>query len=348
MFLPKLRRRVSVVILLVCLSAIGYAQSDPALLKFDRVYNSDEFSPRFVGGFKWLKGGNGYARIEPSPTIKGSVDLVSYDVATNKREVLLAAEKLVPAGAEKPLAISGYEWSADNKKMLIYTNTKKVWRLNTKGDYWVLDIATGKLTKLGGDAKPSTLMFAKFSPDGTKRRVCARKRPLCRRRGDGKITRLTSDGSQTMINGTADWVNEEEFNLRDCWRWSPDSKSIAFWQFDASGIKDFILLNNTADVYPTLTRIPYPKAGNDERRGADRCCGGAGGAITWMNTPGDLRNTYIAMMDWTDNSDEMILQHFNAPAEQDAVDRRERENRRRRRQSLTEKDDAWVDVDSRR
>jgi dipeptidyl-peptidase-4 len=85
-----------------------------------------------------------------------------------KRDVLLPAEKLVPTGETKPLAINGYEWSADDKRLLIYTNSKKVWRQNTKGDYWVLDPASGKLTKLGGDAKPSTMMFAKFSPDGTR------------------------------------------------------------------------------------------------------------------------------------------------------------------------------------
>ena len=80
--------------------------------------------------------------------------------------MLIGADKLIPAGATAPLSIQGYEFSSDGKRVLIYTNSKKVWRLNTRGDYWVLDTINGKLTKLGGDAPASTLMFAKFSPQG--------------------------------------------------------------------------------------------------------------------------------------------------------------------------------------
>lgn len=338
------KKVICISLLFGSLAGFAIAQvPNPALLSLDRIYNGEEFNPKGVGGFKWLKDGNSYGKLEPSATVKEARDLVRYDVATNKRDILLPAEKLIPAGATVPLAINGYEYSSDDSRMLIYTNSKKVWRLNTRGDYWVYEIASGKLTKLGGDAKPSTLMFAKFSPDGTRVGYVRENDLYVENIADGKITRLTSDGSHTLINGTSDWVNEEELDLRDCWRWSPDSKSIAFWQFNAEGIKDFILLNNTADLYPKLTYIPYPKAGTTNAAVRVGVVSAAGGPIKWMNTPGDPRNNYIAMMDWANNSDELVLQHLNrlqntnqlmfADAGTGAV-----------RTVLTEKDEAWVDV----
>lgn len=335
------------IFLLLCLLALSaFAQStDPSLLTIDRIFNSNEFGAQGVGGFRWLKSGNAYTKIEPSATVKGGTDLVSYEAEKGTKTVLISAEKLIPKGETAPLRIAGYEWSADNQQMLIFTNTKRVWRLNTLGDYWVLDLKSWNLKKLGGNAAPSTLMFAKFSPDGKKVGFVRENNLYVEDLANGKITPLTTDGSKTLINGTSDWVNEEELGLRDCWRWSPDSQSIAYWQMDASGIKDFILINNTDELYPKLTYIPYPKAGTTNAAVRVGVVSANGGKTTWINTSNDLRNNYIAMMEWTDNSNELILQHLNrlqntnqlmiADAKTGSV-----------KTILTEKDDAWVDVDN--
>ena len=316
--------------------------TDPAWLTLDRIFSREFDSQRF-GGFRWLKTGDSFAKLEPSKTVPGAMDLISYHIETNQRAVLIPAEKLIPKGESAPLSIQGYDWSADDRQVLIYTNSQKVWRLNTRGDYWVLDVASGKLTKLGGDAKPSTLMFAKFSPDG-KRVGYVRENDLyVQNLADGKITRLTSNGSHTLINGTADWVNEEEFDLRDCWRWSPDSRSIAFWQFNAEGIEDFILVNNTTGLYPSLTRIPYPKAGTQNSAVRAGVVSADGGEIRWMKTPGDPRNTYIVSVDWTSDSKAVVLQHLNRlqnTLQLLAADATTGTTRT----ILTEKDEAWLDV----
>jgi dipeptidyl-peptidase-4 len=336
----------SFVILVIALASYAHGQqADPSRLTLDRIFSSDEFSPQGLGAVRWLRSGNAYTKLEPAAAGKKGRDLVSYDAATGSREVLVAANRLVPSGATEPLIVQNYDWSADNQKLLIYTNSKKVWRLNTRGDYWVLDLKSGKLMKLGGrDSKPSTLMFAKFSPDGRRVGYVRENNIFVEDLDSGRINPLTSNGSATMINGTSDWVNEEEFFLRDCWRWSPDSKRIAFWQFDASGIETFYLLNNTDSLYPKLTPIPYPKVGTTNAAVRIGVVSADGSDIRWMKTAGDPRQNYIAMMEWAGNSNELIMQHLNrlqntlqimiADASTGDV-----------RTVLTETDDAWVDVD---
>ena len=338
-------RVVLFVLALSSFSGLLAQTTQPAVdpkLTVDRIFASSEFQPERFGGFRWLKDGESYAKFEPSEKVKGSMDLVRYHIETNKRDVLLSADKLIPQGETKPIGMDGYDWSADGKKLLIYTNSQKVWRYDTRGDYWVLDLGSGKLSKLGGDAKPSTMMFAKFSPDGTKVGYVRENDLYVDDVATGKITRLTKDGSHTLINGTSDWVNEEEFDLRDCWRWSPDSQAIAFWQFDASGIEDFILLDNTQGLYPKLTKIPYPKTGTQNAAVRVGVINAEGGEIRWLETPGDLRNNYIVSVDWA-NSNEIYLQHFNRLQNTLQVLVADAKTGKSR-SILTEKDDAWVDL----
>ena len=339
-------RHFAVFFLVLALSAIGFSQqADPSLLTIDRIFASNDFESQGIGAVRWLRSGDAYTKLEPSASGKAGRDLVSYGAATGEKKILVSADRLIPAGATEPLVIQNYDWSLDDQKLLVYTNSKKVWRLNTRGDYWVLDLSSGKLMKLGGDeAKPSTLMFAKFSPDGKRVGYVRESNIYVQDLATGKVTALTKNGSPTLINGTSDWVNEEEFFLRDCWRWSPDSRSIAFWQFDASGIDTFYLVNNTDSLYPKLTPIPYPKVGTTNAAVRIGVVSADGGDVVWMKTPGDPRQNYIAMMEWAGNSNELILQHLNrlqntlqvmiANSSTGDV-----------KSILTEKDAAWVDVD---
>jgi dipeptidyl-peptidase-4 len=329
-------------LLLLSLFVVVPAQDD-SMVTLEKVFSSDYFDPKGVGGFRWLKSGDGYSRIERSPTVAGGQDLVSYDAATNTRNVLVGADKLIPKGEAKPLPVSSYEWSADNTKMLIYTNSKKVWRLNTRGDYWVLNLASGELKKLGGDAKPSTLMFAKFSPDGTRVGYVRENNIYVENIANGKIDQITADGGKTIINGTSDWVNEEEFNLRDCWRWSPDGKSIAYWQFNTEGSKDYVLIDTTKDLYPVLNYFPYPKAGTTNAAVRAGVVSSNGGKTTWINTPGDLRQNYIVMVEWMNNSNEVILQHMNRLQNTDQIIVADAKSGAAKA-ILTEKDDAWIEL----
>jgi dipeptidyl-peptidase-4 len=257
---------------------------------------------------------------------------------------MVPAARLVPPGDSVPLEVEDYDLSADGRRLLVFTNSKKVWRLNTRGDYYALDLSTWRLQKLGGaEAKPSTLMFAKFSPDGGRVAYVRENDLYVESLSDGRITRLTSDGSRTVINGTFDWVYEEELNLRDGFRWSPDGRRIAYWQLDASGVRDFLLIDNTDSLYSFTIPVQYPIAGTTNSAARAGVVSADGGPTTWLQVPGDPRNNYIARLDWAGNSDELVLQHLNRLQNTDQVMLADAATGRVRT-VLTERDSAWVDV----
>ena len=319
-------------------------QTDPSRLSVQRIYGSSEFAAQKFGPSRWLEEGAAYTTVEPAEDGKGQ-EIVRYDVEKGSRLVLVPAGQLVPQGAAAPLGIADYAWSPDNKRLLVFTNTKPVWRLNTRGDYWLLDRASGTLKQLGGsDAEPSTLMFAKFSPDGGRVGYVRENNLYIEDLATGRITALTTDGSRTLINGTFDWVYEEELMnyYADGWRWSPDGSSVAFWQLNADSVKNFYLVNNTDSIYSTVTPIQYPKVGETNSAARVGVVSAAGGTTRWLEIEGDPRNHYIARVEWAANSDEVILQRLNRLQNRNEVmlgDARTGQVRT----VLVEQDSTWVD-----
>ena len=327
------------------LFSLGQNQPPDPILNLDRIYNSREFAAQRFGPARWLKDGASYTTLEESKGEAGGRDIVVYAAETGRRDILVSAAKLVPPppAEAKPLAIENYEWSADGKKLLVFTNSRRVWRQNTRGDYWVLDLASGKLSKLGAAFDLSSLMFAKFSPDGSRAAYVVKNDIYAEDIASGRILRLTFDGAETLINGTFDWVYEEEFGLRDGFRWSPDGRSVAFWQIDSSRVKIFNLINTTDSLYPRLVPIPYPKPGDINSACRVGAVSAFGGPVRWIRVPGDARNNYIARMEWADNSNEIIIQHLNRLQNTNEVmlgDVRTGEART----IFTDRDEAWVDV----
>ncbi len=174
--------------------------------------------------------------------------------------------------------------------MLLFTNTKKVWRYHTRGDYWVLDRKSGALHQLGKGLPESSLMFAKFSPDANKVAYVSKNNIYVEDLNTKTYTAITTDGNDTIVNGTFDWVYEEEFDCRDGFRWSGDGKYIAYWQSNTSGTGWFDIINNVESIYPTLQHFPYPKAGTTNSAVKIGYVSADGGMTIWLPIPGDERN----------------------------------------------------------
>lgn len=308
-----------------------------------RLFASREFFPERFGPARWIENGAAYTTVEPSADAAGGYDIVRYATATGARSVLVSARALVPPGDSVPLDFDDYAWSPDMARLLLFTNTRRVWRRNTRGDYWVLDRRSGRLTKLGGpDAEPSTLMYAKFSPGGDRVAYVRRGDVYVERLADGRITRLTTGADSLHVNGMSDWVYEEEFGLRDGFRWSPDGRRIAFWHFDMTGVRTFYLMNDTDSLYPYVIPIQYPKAGTTNSAVTAGVVSADGGPVTWLQVPGDSRDNYLPRLEWT-GANELVLQRINRRQDTDQVMLADATTGAVRT-ILTEHDGAWLDL----
>ncbi|MBN9297661.1 MAG: S9 family peptidase [Filimonas sp.] len=255
-------------------------------------------------GYNWTKDGKSYYQLKDDEIVKVSLPDFSKSTVVSKLQ-------LTPSAATAPLKVRNFFFSADDSKVLIYTNSKRVWRYETRGDYWVLNTANNQLKQVGKGLPESSLMFAKFSPDASKVAYVSLHNIYVEDLATGKKQQLTKDGTDHMINGTFDWAYEEEFGCRDGFRWSPDGKSIAYWQIDATKIRNFLMINNTDSIYSHVVPVEYPKVGESPSACRVGVITVATGKTKWMNVPGDQQQHYIPRMEWAANSTELVIEQLN-------------------------------------
>ncbi len=286
------------------------AQSKSSFLTLEDIFKNGTYQQKGFGPVRWMNDNQGYSTLETNRE-SGGRELVRYDAISGQRDVIIPSSLLIPKGGDSPLRIANYEWSTDNTKLLIFTNTRKVWRYHTRGDYWVLHVASGKLQQLGKSVERATMMFAKFSPDGKKVAYVSKLNIYVEDIKTGKINQITRDGGDHIINGTFDWVYEEELGCRDGFRWSPDGKYIAYWQSDTRGTGTFYLINNLDSNYSQPIPFPYPKVGTPNSAVKVGVIPVSGGDTKWFDVPGDPKNNYLARMDFIPESSEVMIQQLN-------------------------------------
>jgi dipeptidyl-peptidase-4 len=290
----------------------------------------------FAQELQWAKDGNSYYELDQK---QGIVQIIPKSASV----VVMSKAQLTPSNQKNGLDVASFSFSEDDQKILLFTDTRKVWRLNTRGNYWVYDKKAGSLKQVGKSLPASSLMFAKFSPDGKKVAFVSEYNLYVEDLATGSIKKLTTDGNRKIINGTFDWVYEEEFFCRDGFRWSPDSRQIAYWQIDARNTKDYLMINNTDSIYPVAVPVEYPIAGDAPSPFKIGVVDIASAKTSWMKVPNDkVLQSYITRMEWAGNN-ELIMQHMNRRQNESNIllcDTKTGNSK----SIYNEKDPAWIDV----
>src|SRR5216117_3826969 len=325
------------VALAVLLAGSLVAQATQApVLPVHSIWGTREFASDLVSP-TWTKDGAAYTTIETDSA--GHTDLYRVDAVSGRKERLVRGADLVPPGAALPVAIEEYRFSSDGTRLLIFTNSARVWRQSTKGTYYVWDLPARRLIPVS--AQPGYQMFAKLSPDGRMVAFVRDNNLYVTDLATGAETALTTDGGENVINGTSDWVYEEGLDLRDAFRWSPDGRRIAFWRFDQTAIPTFYLLDADS-LYPQLVPMRYPKAGMPNSEVKIGVVDVGTRQTTWVDLGGD-KDIYVAAMDFAGSSNEIWLTRLNR--HQDRLDLLLADAQRgASRVIMTDRDSAWVDA----
>lgn len=223
----------------------------------EQIWARGEFSARGVRGFRSMNNGEEFTRLEKNQILR-----YKFEDFSGKPSVLVDGKTLKYKGSD--LFIDDYEFNRDESKMLIATNQESVYRHSFVTFYFILDLKTMQIQAL--DEKRPAQTLAEFSPNGLMVSYIADNNIFVKNLSNGKITQMTRDGQKnSIINGTTDWVYEEEFAITKAYVWSPDSRHIAFLKFNESAVKEFTM-TLYGQLYPDLYTFKYPKAGEDNSK----------------------------------------------------------------------------------
>ena len=223
----------------------GYAQKQITVEDFT---TKNTFPQKTVRGINWMKDGKFYSTLENNKVVK-------YNITTGQ-----PVATLVDGSTLNPkIDIQDYSFSGDEKKLLLTTDFQSIYRRSFTANYFIYDLASKSVKPLSANGKQS---YAAFSADGSKVAFVRENNLFYVTLSDMKEVQVTDDGKfNHIINGTTDWVYEEEFSFVDGFYWSPDGKKLAYYRFDESAVREYNLQRWGKTLYPTDYRFKYPKAG---------------------------------------------------------------------------------------
>lgn len=290
----------------------------------DAIFSRGVWDAAGLEAVHWTDAGH-YGIPEPSTTFNGAHDLVRVRASDGTREMLVSAGRLIPATAERPLVIDDWQLSADGGALLLAAHDSGDPTDRGPREFWLYERRSGGLRRIDPEAPAGSVRHGRFSPDGTRVAYVRDHDLWIDDRRTGAVTRLTSDGSHTLRNGVGNWLYENGLGLTRAFRWSPDSRSIAFWQFDDELVND------------------HPAAGGVNPAARIGVIPAGGGEIVWIRLPGSARDHYAVGMEWAGNPRELVVQQLTRSQNTlrlwlaDATNGSTRE-------ILRETDEAWVEV----
>ena len=269
---------------------------------------------------------NGTFRMEGISNIRSMADGEHYTVltrsgidryryATGEKDGVLLDFSSILIDNEEPLDVESYEFSDDERKLLLSTGFEPIYRHSGVSDYFVYDLQNAKATYIsrGGKQRLTT-----FSPDGTKVAYVRDNNLYYMDLATLKETQVTTDGKlNQIINGTTDWVYEEEFAITKGFAWSPDSKKIAYMRFDESGVREYTM-QMWGDLYPENYKYKYPKAGEDNSKVEIRVYNIENGRTFYPMLGGSVNAVaggaeweYLPRFQWTTDPDVLAVMRMN-------------------------------------
>jgi dipeptidyl-peptidase-4 len=287
--------------LLIGFSTLIIAQEKGKSITMSDIWSSGKFYPKMVRGINPMNDGTTYAVLEDS-----LLNVYTYKKG-EKVKTLLNTKNLIPEGSDTPIRMGSYEMSPDETKLLIPSETESIYRHSSKSNYYIYELESGKLYPLSNNGKQQ---LAEFSPDG-KHVAFVRDNNLFVTALDGLTEKqLTTDGEfNTIINGTTDWVYEEEFGFTKGFFWSPDSKTIAYYRFDESRVKLYQMELFTG-LYPEWYTYKYPKAGEDNSLVSIHIVEIESGKQQQIDT-GAETDIYFPRIKWTTHADQLAVYRLN-------------------------------------
>lgn len=282
------------------------ASANPKISLQD-VWFSGKFSARGVNGLRSMKDGKHYTSFARNPKT-GAISVVMYQYADSKPiDTLLSPILLTPKDSLKPLSLEDFEFNADESYILIKTNIEPIYRRSTKENTWLFNRTTKSLRPLSVNGMQS---FATFSPDGKMVAFVRNNNLFITNLKNNTESQITFDGKwNEIINGSSDWVYEEEFEITKCFFWSPDSKKLAFLRFDERAVKEFVMPIYD-QLYPTNFSFKYPKAGEENASVTAFVYHLTNGKTIPVETQTNAGN-YLPRMGFTPNDNELWFYNMN-------------------------------------
>jgi dipeptidyl-peptidase-4 len=268
-------------------------------LTVDRIYRDYHFYPNTIEGIRSMADGEHYTVLELNRTI------AMYDYKTGQNKTFLFSTDQLPD--DKLISIYDYTFNRDESRILLTTNISKIYRHSFEAQFWIYDLVTKSISLL---ADTGNLQLATFSPDGLKVAFVKNNNLYYKNLVTNSIKQVTSDGKiNSIINGSPDWVYEEEFGFSKAYCWSPDSRSLAFYRFDESDVKlfDIILFSG---LYTSVSRYKYPKAGEANSKVDIRVFDLESEETIVMNTGTDY-DQYIPRIKWSATQGKLCIIRLN-------------------------------------